>query len=209
MDHLLLPDGANPIEVPYFCTEEYDNFGFSTYPERKGWDKTRLLEHGDAGGRTEAETASFLQTWLYFGFLHDALGVSGVRVRTSDFMRLEASGRSLVTTKMLPEKLSEWEDSELNQQGEDPASEASTTARPVAYHSVMSELVKWSDRYLVPRKENVTGSETGFSTPLPEGVSLFHSYPYGVSEQHCGADVGSIQAWVIIFPTCSEPWTHV
>ncbi|GAM40005.1 hypothetical protein TCE0_034r12015 [Talaromyces pinophilus] len=37
MEHLPHPSGANPIKVPYVCTEAYDYGPFEEYPRRKGW----------------------------------------------------------------------------------------------------------------------------------------------------------------------------
>jgi Heterokaryon incompatibility protein (HET) len=89
MDHLLLPkDHVPPIsdKVPYVCTEKYDGKQFLSYPKRN--DKPWLeLPGGDLPYMTYAvsenirlieqkEQERFLQTWLFFGLLHEMLGDS-------------------------------------------------------------------------------------------------------------------------------------
>jgi hypothetical protein len=86
MDHLLVPSNPilPPIGVPYICTIPYDNKGFFDYPVRRGWNYTRFTE-GDFAEHPGPETLSFLQAWLYFGFLSEVLGRS---VDSARFMRV-------------------------------------------------------------------------------------------------------------------------
>ncbi|KAK9417200.1 putative Heterokaryon incompatibility domain-containing protein [Seiridium unicorne] len=62
-----------------------------------GWDKTRLLR-GDLTEHSAEETAAFLQIWLYFGVMPEALQIP---IRREDFV-FESSGSAFVTTKKLP-----------------------------------------------------------------------------------------------------------
>jgi len=99
MDHL--PTAPNPIwvaRVPYLSRQEYDCLEFSSYPARMGWDKERLLR-GDLTEHPAEDTAAFLQTWLYFGVMHETLRVS---LRREEFTVLDDSGYALVSTKNLP-----------------------------------------------------------------------------------------------------------
>jgi hypothetical protein len=65
-------------EIPYICSppDHYDHLGWSTHPSRAGWNKGEI-ENGDfdqSGRKSTGETASFLQTWLFFGLALDFLG---------------------------------------------------------------------------------------------------------------------------------------
>ncbi|KKY35607.1 putative het domain protein [Diaporthe ampelina] len=81
MDHLPLPKNSpiDPIEVPYSCTADYDGGPMLEYPVRRGW-KVKyspwgiryLDENGDKPSNAKLE--DFIQTWLYFGFLHELFG---------------------------------------------------------------------------------------------------------------------------------------
>lgn len=106
MDHIPQFSNQLTIEIPYLCKEDYDGLSFLGYPQRKGWSKDWLFDIGVFGGKTLAETTSFLQTWLYFGLLSETLGV---KVTTSDFVR-ESSTGAFITTRALPKYLDEWRD---------------------------------------------------------------------------------------------------
>src|SRR5687767_8580629 len=113
MEHLLAPEGAKPINVPYVSTEEYEEYAgydvdsaqalvaYKSYFDRKGWkrDETGDLIFGD---RTPYEIVAFLQTWLYFGCLISVFRRVGIVVRTSDFIRLSQRGERFVCTRRLP-----------------------------------------------------------------------------------------------------------
>jgi len=108
MDHLILPEGAEPyITVPYRCTEHYDDGDFLTYPERKGWTREHLLSKENFGGRSSAEVEAFFQTWLYFGCLLEILKVAGVQTKAQDFID-DGDELPVVTTKKLPHMLRKW-----------------------------------------------------------------------------------------------------
>lgn len=75
MEHIptpSLPAFPRP-KVPVLSCQQYDNIGFDTFPARHGFDQSRLLS-GDFSEHQTSRTASFLQTWLYFGTLREVLG---------------------------------------------------------------------------------------------------------------------------------------
>ena len=79
MDHIPLWSdqlGHEPIEVPYLRDAKfrYDDQGFLTYPHRVGVDTTKLS--GDTALMTRLlDSFDFLQAWLWFGLLGEALRV--------------------------------------------------------------------------------------------------------------------------------------
>lgn len=89
------------IRVVYLGQEEYDGLGFVDYPVRKGFqdanDKTINLSR-----RSLSDQSAFLQTWLSFGLLTEVLEIS---VDMQDFVK-----DGLVTTKQLPDYISQWYD---------------------------------------------------------------------------------------------------
>ncbi|CEL11921.1 hypothetical protein ASPCAL15015 [Aspergillus calidoustus] len=93
------------LEVPFFGHDVYDNLGFITYPNRRGWDP-RHLRDGNYGERSSIDAASFAQAWLFFGTISE---VTGVPVRGTGFIDVsEPDGRLLVTTQHLPFYLEIW-----------------------------------------------------------------------------------------------------
>ena len=104
MDHLPSFGASAPIEVPYLGGEIYDGLEFQGYPERKGWDTVNIIE-GRFDGRTYEETASFLQTWLYFGLVSSVIPMT---VKMNDFLHKTEAGRSIVTSKYLPRYIHSW-----------------------------------------------------------------------------------------------------
>ncbi|KAL3446059.1 hypothetical protein BJX65DRAFT_279975 [Aspergillus insuetus] len=112
MDHLLVVRNPRlPIEVPFFGLDTYDNRGFFSYPDRRGWDP-HLLLRGDYGGRSALEAASFAQAWLYFGTLS---GVTGIPIRGTNFIRVATNGQLLVTSQHLPFYLQRWQREVMDQ----------------------------------------------------------------------------------------------
>ncbi|KAF4545445.1 Het domain protein [Lasiodiplodia theobromae] len=103
MDHIPIPkDPARPTpRVRYYCTAEYDNSDFLTYPARIGWSEAELFNqqtwtHLDQPGkRTSAEAAAFLQQWLFFGLLRAFFGDA---FKPSDFVVSEADQDGRRTT---------------------------------------------------------------------------------------------------------------
>ena len=89
-----------PIKVPCLSQEAYDNeIGlWEEYPSTRGWDLLALIR-GDFSNGSNANPASFLQDWLFFGVLYEVLGPSAQKER---FVRWDIeSGQTLVTTKDL------------------------------------------------------------------------------------------------------------
>ena len=107
-----LRDDSRFVKVPCFSTHNYpyrrndeDLACFFGYPTLQGWDALKLLQ-GDYQGRTRRDGLSFLQSWLFFGFLQEVLGV---KIDKHDFIYEENSQR-FVTTSLLPRYLREWKD---------------------------------------------------------------------------------------------------
>jgi hypothetical protein len=91
MEYLLLPHyrGDPPTQmpkVPYVSTVRYDGTPYLSYPEKAGMSHA---QHGWDGGTQQyrlaeslnptpiRELESFMQTWLFFGFIAEALGATG------------------------------------------------------------------------------------------------------------------------------------
>lgn len=112
MDHLSHPEGTSSIEVPYLCLEEWDGGEFTSYPERKGFNKDLFVafEYGDNPHR---EIEAFFQSWLYFGFLIEAFKAVEQTVYIEDFIRTSQDGTKYVTTAKLPGLIKRWRDEEL------------------------------------------------------------------------------------------------
>ncbi|KAF4632702.1 hypothetical protein G7Y89_g5424 [Cudoniella acicularis] len=102
MEHLPpVSDPYEPILIPYIGDCEYDGLDFAGYPSRRGWDIDRLLI-GDFQETPTANAAAFLQTWLFFGLMHE---IFAVKIRSADFIRIGVSGKKWITTKKLPDYL--------------------------------------------------------------------------------------------------------
>ncbi|KAH8586339.1 hypothetical protein B0O99DRAFT_695592 [Bisporella sp. PMI_857] len=108
MDHLDIPHGAEPLLVPYLCTEDYDGGDFFGYPERQGWSEMDgVINFSDQhylSGRIQA----FLQNWLYFGCVLSILKLVGIQASSSDFIRTTPEGKRVVSTRLLAGFLVEW-----------------------------------------------------------------------------------------------------
>lgn len=110
MQHLPLP--SNPvmpsIKVPYLCQEDYDGGPLDEYPKRHGW--TLNFRSGNLqilrfeSEPPNSEIAAFLQTWLYFGLLHETVGP---RYREVSFSRME-NGVKYLTTANLEHVVEAW-----------------------------------------------------------------------------------------------------
>ncbi|KUJ12058.1 uncharacterized protein LY89DRAFT_673847 [Mollisia scopiformis] len=99
MEHLPpVTKAYEPISVPFIGETEYDGLEFASYPTRRGFDLDRLLQ-GDLQGRSTEAVASFLQDWLYFGFMHELLGIE---IQRGDFVRTDDAGREWITAQKLP-----------------------------------------------------------------------------------------------------------
>ncbi|KAF8241546.1 hypothetical protein K440DRAFT_624112 [Wilcoxina mikolae CBS 423.85] len=101
-----IPDVYEPglalPEIPCLCeAQDYDKNGFSGYPERKGWEITRTngpVRIGKTTATTSSNQAAFLQSWLFFGMLHQAFSILEVEIELDDFViRHPGNCRSITT----------------------------------------------------------------------------------------------------------------
>ncbi|KAK5651631.1 hypothetical protein OQA88_11806 [Cercophora sp. LCS_1] len=74
MDHLpVFQYMAKPYpRVPLVSQQQFDNLAFDGYQDRCGFNLTRL-HNRDFTQHSPGKTVSFLQTWLFFGSLHEIL----------------------------------------------------------------------------------------------------------------------------------------
>ena len=84
MEHLSLPKNRwseTHVQIPYICKTPYDYEDFLNYPTRKdisfivppeSIDRPVKPLERDPASREERE--SFLQSWLFFGLIHEILG---------------------------------------------------------------------------------------------------------------------------------------
>jgi hypothetical protein len=110
MDHL--PSPLNPyqrVQIPYLGGEEYDNLGFSGFPERQGWtidQLSSLLGSSDGReirGKTISNALAFVQSWLYFGTLHDVFRLNGITINKDDYIEKDGhEGKMVMTSERLP-----------------------------------------------------------------------------------------------------------
>lgn len=108
MDHLpkvKLFEGAI-LKVPYLADRDYDGGSFGDYPQRRGWDLKRLLSR-DFSEHSSDETASFLQTWLFFGILHEIREYSGV-TSNEPFVTESEEGKKWIYTADLDAYIKRW-----------------------------------------------------------------------------------------------------
>jgi hypothetical protein len=99
MEHLPpAVDPYSPVLVPYIGESEYDNLDFAGYPRRSKIDIDLLLV-GDFQGFSSRRLAAFLQTWLFFGLMHEILSMD---IQTKEFIRTNKSGQIWITTEKLP-----------------------------------------------------------------------------------------------------------
>ena len=98
--------------VPYVVRDKpniaYDGLGFSSFPSRRGLDKSRLL-HGDFQGRSTDDLNDFFQSWLFFGMVHEVLTVAGEDVDLSEFVRINEDGQQVITIIPLRRHLTNWQ----------------------------------------------------------------------------------------------------
>ena len=141
MEHLLLPHGAElgeEDEVPYvggatFEGDPYDGGLFLGYPQRV--QKTRLLNFYYEGSmdttydgkdpKLMAELEAFLQTWLFFGMLHEFFRAQPYRAEDfvryshstitenrdradSDGLESRSASHAVITTASLPSLVEAW-----------------------------------------------------------------------------------------------------
>lgn len=87
------------MEFPlaYTTEKKYDELGTAGFPNRCGLDIHAILPEIDI-----AVHADFLQAWLFFGTLHEVLGIFFVEFNQDDFKKLAPDGKELLTTAQLP-----------------------------------------------------------------------------------------------------------
>lgn len=157
MDHLPpVSRPYNPVQVPYLGGR-YDGEDFEGYPMRQHLDLQRL-QKGDPQGRSNAEVARFIQTWLYFGMLH---GVLGVDASTQDFVRVEVSDQHYVTTQKLKEYLQRWR-SLMDQERGDSSNDSLIPRNQQALQCLKYSHAFWFGLDETQRNELV-GAEIGLS----------------------------------------------
>lgn len=100
MDHIeqVQDPTDGPLQIPCLSPQPYDQLDYMSYPERAGWDKSRLWR-GDFSQHPPRETAAFLQNWLYFGVLWEALGENGHK---DNYVKPQhGTDHGIVTAKLL------------------------------------------------------------------------------------------------------------
>lgn len=134
MDHLPpVSKPYKPVVVPYLGGE-YDGLQFATYPQRQNVDISRL-QQGDLQGKTREEVAIVLQTWLYFGMLHEYLGQTIV---TADFVQDINATRRLITTAKLPGYMTRWRE-QIDTEKTFPNAASLMTHRVQRYRTLFDE----------------------------------------------------------------------
>ncbi|KIX91925.1 uncharacterized protein Z520_12361 [Fonsecaea multimorphosa CBS 102226] len=119
MDHIPTPEHPyRPVHVPWLSgspslSSEYDCKGFLDFPSRHGR-STQSLQNADFEGKDAAQTAAFLQEWLYFGLISSVFQICGITFSRHDLLR-HTSGlkrRTFITTRTLGKYLQQWYDKE-------------------------------------------------------------------------------------------------
>ncbi|OQU96765.1 hypothetical protein CLAIMM_02798 [Cladophialophora immunda] len=124
MDHIPTPEHPyRPIHVPWLGGSqkfhiEYDGKGFLDFPSRHGWN-TQSLQDADFEGKDAAQTAAFVQEWLYVGLISSVFQVCGITFdrhhlirHASGFRTKKKKHRAFITTRTLGKKLQQWYDKE-------------------------------------------------------------------------------------------------
>ncbi|QIW98933.1 hypothetical protein AMS68_004451 [Peltaster fructicola] len=117
MEHLLLPRGAvlASDERARYIAEPYDNGPFMTYPQRSRFKHIydTLLPAGNhprydalLNQQEARDLEIFLQTWLFFGLLHEVFGDKA----PADHFIVDGGhdGQALLSTLQLSNKIDEW-----------------------------------------------------------------------------------------------------
>jgi len=99
-----LPDVQEPgyplPEIPCLCDpHDYDKQGFFDYPSRRGWlidyesqEGPVRVEAGKKLTSSNAEKGAFMQSWLFFGMLHEAFRIFEVEINLEEFVVRHADG---------------------------------------------------------------------------------------------------------------------
>ncbi|KAK6542607.1 hypothetical protein TWF694_006551 [Orbilia ellipsospora] len=91
-------------EVLCLCDYDYDGDDFTTYPERKGFNKHQLLA-GNFSEHPRETTVAFLQSWLFFGVF------SAVRkqiLEISEITTRNSNGDLIIDAQKLPLLIEKW-----------------------------------------------------------------------------------------------------
>ncbi|RVX68173.1 hypothetical protein B0A52_08681 [Exophiala mesophila] len=106
MDHITKPFDpvSSDIPVPRLSNNKYDGLDFATYPDRRGWDLSRLLA-GDFSQHDREATSGFLQDWLFFGTLATVIAETAKDEVASYVQAGGDSKYGYVNTSLLPKHL--------------------------------------------------------------------------------------------------------
>jgi hypothetical protein len=116
MEHLATPVNPTlaPYKVAYLSTIVYDGGPLASYPARHGW---TLSKYGNGGVDTimrngerpsAVDTASFMQTWLYFGLLSETLGPMWTSGMQQSFLEAGPKGETWLNTQCLQSIVADW-----------------------------------------------------------------------------------------------------
>ena len=158
MDHLVLSrDIFEYPEVPYLQDPAtpfvYDNGEHPKYPQRVGWSWPEIKEiaqkrPSEVEGHTLERAASLVQAWLYFGLIH---AITRLPVDTSQYVRRNAQGKLVVTSKPLLDHLQLWQKELVGQEDRGANLIAQIDQLFKIYHYFLSHVaVVWKD--LLPRE---------------------------------------------------------
>ncbi|KIX10279.1 uncharacterized protein Z518_01361 [Rhinocladiella mackenziei CBS 650.93] len=118
VDHLQLPRQLRyPLpSIPYVLrsppSSAYDGLEFSSYPQRRGFNKDELLQ-GHVAGRSDEELNEFFQSWLFFGTIYEVFRIAKEKFNMTEFVWVNGDGQQLITTRPLRKHLDSWVQREL------------------------------------------------------------------------------------------------
>ena len=150
MDHLEISASHHHILVPCLCSlkPSCQPFLFD-YPESNGWfigpGPSAGIKRLDGTIATPRQVAAFLQEWLFFGLLNDALKVAGVQVELTDFVREDATTEAVITTRHLRRYL---DHAALHERGAD-------IDRCIEGQSDLAKLLKAVQKFFVTHVDSV------------------------------------------------------
>jgi hypothetical protein len=93
-------------KVPYLCNEEYDGMSWDDYGNRRGWDVKRFQVR-DFTEHPPKETASFLQTWLFFGTINHIIS-SKEFIPSTEFLIKDREGSLWISTANIDKHIRLW-----------------------------------------------------------------------------------------------------
>jgi hypothetical protein len=109
MDHIpsVQNSTVSPVLIPYIGDVEYDGGDFHGYPARMGWDDSEFTVRKFYAKHTAGSFGGFLQTWLYFGMLHEYLQS---KEALSEYVRSDDVHGLVLTTRSLRSHVTDWKD---------------------------------------------------------------------------------------------------